>query len=136
MRPMWGERRCSLARYPRWESNPHWSDFKSLASAGWATRARHRGVEAGLQSAFVRHLTMSWLMASIGLQDSACHCLVVTLASVLRESPKSIARMLPTRHIPCILGCRGGPGNSRQTCLPRRGIAPALQFAPSAWHSP
>ena len=54
-------------------------------------RRQNRGVEAGLQSAFVRHLTMSWLMASIGLQDSACHCLVVTLASVLRESLKSIA---------------------------------------------
>lgn len=28
------------AWYPRWDSNPHLSDFKSPASAGWATGAR------------------------------------------------------------------------------------------------
>jgi hypothetical protein len=30
----------SSGQCPRWGSNPHWADFKSAASAGWATGAR------------------------------------------------------------------------------------------------
>lgn len=31
---------CRTPRWcPRWDSNPHWTDFESAASADWATRA-------------------------------------------------------------------------------------------------
>jgi hypothetical protein len=30
---------CAGQPCPRWGSNPHWADFKSAASAGWATGA-------------------------------------------------------------------------------------------------
>ena len=28
-----------VTKYPGWDSNPHWIDFESIASADWATRA-------------------------------------------------------------------------------------------------
>src|SRR5690625_3814845 len=30
--------------YPRWDSNPYWIDFKSTASADWATGARAKRI--------------------------------------------------------------------------------------------
>jgi len=29
-----------LTQYPQWDSNPHWIDFKSIASADWAMGAQ------------------------------------------------------------------------------------------------
>ena len=30
-------------KYPHWDSNPDWTDFKSAASAGWAMGAKWGG---------------------------------------------------------------------------------------------
>ncbi len=31
--------KSALNLYPQWDSNPHWIDFKSIASADWAMGA-------------------------------------------------------------------------------------------------
>lgn len=96
MRPLRGERTNSVAKCPKQDLNLRWSDFKSLvSSAGLFGRHEQRGRRAGLQSALDDISEQVGLFPSFPWRKQwrlkPLFLVELTLASVLRESSKSIA---------------------------------------------
>lgn len=126
MRPLRGERIFSLAPCPKQDSNLRWRTFKvRVSSAGLFGLMSKRGVGRGFnppcttfQNGLARFPlspgTEQWRLKPLFLVE-------LTLASVLRESSKSIAWLLMVkRHIPCRIDLRDGHGSSHQSFLHHR----------------
>ena len=136
MRPLRGERIFSLAPCPKQDSNLRWRTFKvRVSSAGLFGRMSKRGVGRGFNPPYTTFQnglarfpfspgTKQWRLKPLSLVE-------LTLASVLRESSKSIAWLLMVkRHI--LLRKHSQERNLRL----RRKPAQEPQFALGAWHEP
>ena len=136
MRPLRGERTISVAKCPKQDLNLRWRTFKvRVSSAGLFGLMDKEGVERGFnppcttfQNGLARSPlspgTKQWRLKPLFLVE-------LTLASVLRESFKSIAwLLLVKRHI--LLRKRSREKIHRL----RRKPAPGFQFASGVSHGP